>query len=83
MTKSEIESAIDEQAAEVGLDLGMRRDAFHELPCEKKFATILTGVRRCGKSTLLAQWAHDSGMRVLSILFDDLRLCRSRWSPYH
>ena len=74
MTKSEIESAIDEQAAEVGLDLGMRRDAFQDLPCEKKFATILTGVRRCGKSTLLAQWAHDSGMRVLSILFDDLRL---------
>ena len=74
MTKSEIETAIDEQAAEAGLDLGMRRDAFHDLPCEKKFATILTGVRRCGKSTLLAQWAHDSGMRVLSVLFDDLRL---------
>ena len=74
MTKSEIETAIDEQAAEVGLDLGMRRDAFQDLPCEKKFATILTGVRRCGKSTLLAQWAHDSGIRVLSVLFDDLRL---------
>ena len=74
MTKSEIETAIDEQAAEAGLDLGMRRDAFHDLPFEKKFATILTGVRRCGKSTLLAQWAHDSGMRVLSVLFDDLRL---------
>ena len=74
MTKSEIETAIDEQAAEVGFDLGMRRDALHDLPCENKFATIVTGVRRCGKSTLLAQWAHDSGMRVLSILFDDLRL---------
>ena len=74
MTKSEIEAAIDEQAAEVGLDLGMRRDAFQDLPCEKKFATILTGVRRCGKSTLLAQWAHDSGMLVLRVLFDDLRL---------
>ena len=74
MTKSEIETAIDEQAAEAELDLGMRRDAFHDLPCEKKFATILTGVRRCGKSTLLAQWTHDSGMRVLSVLFDDLRL---------
>ena len=74
MTKSEIEAAIDEQAAEAGLDLGMRRDAFHDLPSEKKFATILTGVRRCGKSTLLAQWAHDSGLRVLRVLFDDLRL---------
>ena len=74
MTKSEIESAIDEQAAETGLDLGMKRDAFHDLPCEKKFATIVTGVRRCGKSTLLGQWARDSGMRVTSVLFDDLRL---------
>ena len=74
MTKSEIETAIDEQAAEVALDLGMKRDAFHDLPCVKKFATIVTGVRRCGKSTLLGQWAHDSGMRVVSVLFDDLRL---------
>ena len=74
MTKSEIETAIDEQAAEIALDLGMKRDAFHDLPCVKKFATIVTGVRRCGKSTLLGQWAHDSGMRVVSVLFDDLRL---------
>ncbi|MBQ3290638.1 MAG: ATP-binding protein [Kiritimatiellae bacterium] len=74
MTKSEIEAAIDEQAAEIGLDLGMKRDAFHDLPCEKKFATIVTGVRRCGKSTLLGQWAHSSGLRVVSVLFDDLRL---------
>ena len=51
MTKSEIETAIDEQAAEVALDLGMKRDAFHDLPCVKKFATIVTGVRRCGKPT--------------------------------
>lgn len=74
MTKSEIEMAIDQQAAESALDLGMTRDAFHDLPCLKKFATIVTGVRRCGKSTLLGQWARDSGMRVLRVLFDDLRL---------
>ena len=37
MTKSEIETAIDEQAAEVGLDLGMRRDAFQDLPCGRQF----------------------------------------------
>ena len=74
MTKSEIEAAIDEQAAEAAIDLGMKRDAFHDLPCVRKFATIVTGVRRCGKSTLLAQWAHESGMRVLSVMFDDLRL---------
>lgn len=74
MTKSEIEAAIDEQVAEAAIDLGMKRDAFHDLPCVRKFATIVTGVRRCGKSTLLAQWAHESGMRVLSVMFDDLRL---------
>ena len=74
MTRSEIEKAIDEQAEEIARDLGMKRDAFRELPCERKFATIVTGVRRCGKSTLLGQWVHASGKTAVSIIFDDLRL---------
>ncbi len=74
MTKSDIESAIDEQAKESALDLGMDRDALPHLPMLKKFATIVTGVRRCGKSTLLRQWAHSSKRSALSVLFDDLRL---------
>ncbi len=74
MTKSEIASAIDEQERESALDIGMTRDGLADLPHQRKFATIITGVRRCGKSTLLRQWARQSHQDVLSILFDDLRL---------
>ncbi len=74
MTKSEIEYAIDDQARESALDLGMTRDALTTLPSQRRFATIVSGVRRCGKSTLLRQWTKKSGLEVLSVLFDDLRL---------
>jgi predicted AAA+ superfamily ATPase len=52
----------------------MMRDALCKLPSQRKFATIVTGVRRCGKSTLLRQWAHNLRVNVVSVLFDDLRL---------
>ena len=74
MTKSEISFAIDEQAKESAHEIGMTRDALDELPLQKGFATIVTGVRRCGKSTLLRQWAQASHRKVVSVLFDDLRL---------
>ena len=74
MTKTEIAYAIDEQAKESLLGLGMMRDALCKLPSQRKFATIVTGVRRCGKSTLLRQWAHNLRVNVVSVLFDDLRL---------
>ena len=74
MTRAEIEYAIDEQAKESSLDLGMVRDDLAALPSQKRFATIVTGVRRCGKSTLLRQWVHGLKVKVVSVLFDDLRL---------
>ena len=74
MLKKDIEAAIDAQAVECRRNLGMTRDALSGLPQERKFATIVTGVRRCGKSTLLAQWAAHSRRRTVSVLFDDLRL---------
>ena len=74
MTKAEIEYAIDEQAKENARDMGMPRDALGSLPSQRHFATIVTGVRRCGKSTLLRQWAHRSRLHVVFVLFDDLRL---------
>ena len=74
MTKTEIAYAIDEQAKESLPGLGMMRDALCKLPSQRKFATIVTGVRRCGKSTLLRQWAHNLRVNVVSVLFDDLRL---------
>lgn len=74
MTKNEIAYAIDEQARECVLEVGMERDCLDTLPSQRKFATIVTGVRRCGKSTLLRQLGRRCGHQVLSVLFDDLRM---------
>lgn len=69
MLKSEIESTLMAQANEMEVDLGMTRECLSNIPCQDKFATIITGVRRCGKSTLLRQWAsqtdvHESDHRA-------------------
>ena len=74
MTKSELLMAIEAQAVERKGRRTMRRDALSELPQEQGFATIVTGVRRCGKSTLLEQWAKGAKGGCTSVLFDDLRL---------
>lgn len=74
MLKSEIAEVIDLQRQGVGANLGLIRDVLPTLPSVKGFATIISGVRRCGKSTLLQQWASASGMKIVSVLFDDLRL---------
>lgn len=36
-------------------DTGFTRDALVDIPIANSFATIITGIRRCGKSTLLLQ----------------------------
>ena len=73
MTKTEISDAIDAQQKERVHRKTLIRDALPELPQERGFATIVTGVRRCGKSTLLEQWMSASRERCVSVLFDDLR----------
>ena len=74
MLKEEIEAAIRAQDKESSALSGMPREALADLPIERNFATVVTGVRRCGKSTLLVQWARRSKLRVVRVLFDDLRL---------
>ena len=74
MNLSSIRQAIDEQAAERATRLGMERDVLPSLPSMQKFATIVTGVRRSGKSTLLNQWTDRHVGKTVSIHFDDLRL---------
>ena len=74
MKISSICQAIDEQAAERKRRLGMPRDVLPQLPSVRNFATVVTGVRRSGKSTLLDQWTSKRGGNVVSVHFDDLRL---------
>ena len=73
MVESVLRAAIEEQALERKASLGMRRSALGEMPVARGFATIVTGIRRSGKSTLLNQWIESSGKKTTALLFDDLR----------
>lgn len=73
MLKTQILEALAAQQKEQPKDLGLRRHALQRLRPENGFATIVTGVRRCGKSTLLRQWAAMTKRKTVSVLFDDLR----------
>lgn len=55
-------------------DPGFVRDALSQIPIADSFATIITGIRRCGKSTLLLQLLRRDYERALYLYFDDMRL---------
>lgn len=74
MKRSDLEAAINEQRERRESRLGMERSRLLSLPVEPGFATIVTGVRRCGKSTLLDQWVHRHRPSAVALRFDDLRL---------
>lgn len=82
MKQTEIRFALEEQAAQRDSALGMRRDALAQIPVERDFATILTGVRRSGKSTLLNQWAHEAHEKTVSVMFDDIRLANFEFNDF-
>ena len=55
-------------------DTGFIRDALRAIPIADSFATIVTGIRRCGKSTLLLQLLRRDYQDALYLNFDDIRL---------
>lgn len=55
-------------------DSGFIRDALADMPVADSFATIITGIRRCGKSTLLLQLLRRDYQDALYLNFDDIRL---------
>jgi len=55
-------------------DVGMLRDGLGSLPDIDNYALIVSGVRRCGKSTLLYQLLRKSHTKTLYINFEDPRL---------
>ena len=74
MKASELRQVIEDRVDLRAKRLGMSRDALENVVCEDGFATIVTGVRRAGKSTLLDQWAESRKECVASVHFDDLRM---------
>ncbi|MFY1614364.1 ATP-binding protein [Macellibacteroides fermentans] len=55
-------------------DSGFTRDALTFIPVSESFATIITGIRRCGKSTLLLQLLRRDYQDAIYLNFDDIRL---------
>jgi len=58
----------------VSLDTGLIREDLSFLPDMQSHALIVSGIRRCGKSTILHQFVQRSGKSFFYLNFDDLRL---------
>ncbi len=52
----------------------VEREALNSVPSIESFATIITGIRRCGKSTLLLQVLESRLSEALFLNFEDIRL---------
>lgn len=73
--QDEISLVIDAQRdAFFKQDSGFIREALGYIPLVDSFATIITGIRRCGKSTLLLQLLRKDYQDALYLNFDDIRL---------
>jgi hypothetical protein len=70
-----IRQIIDNQRASIRVkDIGMEREQLHSLPDTKSHALIISGIRRCGKSTLLFQLLREKFPQAVYLNFDDPRL---------
>lgn len=75
MRQDEIALVIDSQRTTfLKRDSGFLRDALVNIPIADSFATIITGIRRCGKSTLLLQLLRRDYQDAIYLNFDDIRL---------
>src|ERR1700744_1532384 len=54
--------------------VGLKREALQDLPTLSSFALIVSGIRRCGKSTLLFQLLKEKYPDALYLNFEDIRL---------
>jgi len=55
-------------------ETGLTRDSLSELPNLKSHALIVSGIRRCGKSTLMMQYLKEKKPDAFVLDFDDPRL---------
>ncbi len=75
LRQEQIAIVIDsQQESFVKKDNTFIRESLKDVPIFPSFATIITGVRRCGKSTLLLQIIKDKYKSALYFNFEDLRL---------
>lgn len=75
ITQQLISTVIDYQREHfLQKEIGITRDALSSIPIASGFATIITGIRRCGKSTLLLQILKEKYQDALFLNFEDPRL---------
>ncbi|MDR3268819.1 MAG: ATP-binding protein [Tannerella sp.] len=75
LRQEEIANIIDAQWAELQKeDTGFEREILWQIPVVRSFATIITGIRRGGKSTLLLQLLRQKYETALYMHLDDIRL---------
>lgn len=76
MIRQEEMSAVLDAQAEMfrKKENGLTREALESVPAISSFATIITGIRRCGKSTLLRQLMSQKYDSALYLNFEDIRL---------
>ena len=58
----------------LGKEVGLLRSALPHIPIIPSYVTIISGLRRCGKSTLLLQLLRDRYQDALYLNFEDIRL---------
>jgi predicted AAA+ superfamily ATPase len=74
-TREVISSVIDAQRADIDkMPVGLPREILGDVPVIKNFCTIITGIRRCGKSTLMLQILKKTKKKSLFLKFQDIRL---------
>jgi predicted AAA+ superfamily ATPase len=67
-----IASVIDAQQAEIEKKPeGLLRELFAEIPVVENFASIITGIRRCGKSTLMIQILKKQENPIFFLNFEE------------
>lgn len=74
MTANEIKAISDDQMSAADAEESLPRDLMPRMKFHKDFATVIKGIRRCGKSTLAQQWRRSCGKKAFSLNFDDLRM---------
>ena len=73
--QEQIAFVMDNQSAVYGNKANYTlRESLNNIPMSDSFVTIITGVRRCGKSTLLQQILTSSFPEALFFNFEDIRL---------
>ena len=74
-TQDIISSVIDAQKADIDkMPEGLPRELLSDVQVIENFCSIITGIRRCGKSTFMLQILKRNKRKSLFLKFEDIRL---------